>query len=201
MFSYCYFCSDKDQSPCTGYLSSPLSLFFRAFWTLFLAFLYSFAPSFSYRLFFKIPPLITEVENISGYPGFFSETILPKYLTGCVSHCCIVGGNHAIYVYVIIPQVDEWCKFPTYCCLECACHILALLYLSSPLSLFSGPFRTLFLVFLYSFAYFFSIPPLLQNPSTHHRGRKHLWLPRVFFWDNPSQVSHWLCQSLSYCMW
>ena len=30
-----------------------------------------------------------------------------KYLAGFISHCCIVGGNHAIYVYALIPQIDE----------------------------------------------------------------------------------------------
>ena len=35
----------------------------------------------------------------------------------------IIGGNHAISVYIIIPQIDEWCKFTTFCFLECGCHI------------------------------------------------------------------------------
>ena len=32
----------------------------------------------------------------------FSTTFFPKYLTGCISQVCVVGGNHGIYVHVII---------------------------------------------------------------------------------------------------
>ena len=43
--------------------------------------------------------------------GFFCD--IPSQVSGCVSHCCIIGGSHAVYIYVIIPQVDEWYKnFP-----------------------------------------------------------------------------------------
>ena len=97
-----------------------------------------FSLSVLLRSFFFIPPLFSlfsSVGNISGYPGLFSATFLPKYLTGCVSHCCIVGGNHVVYVYVIIPQVDEWCIFPTYCCLECPATSGFLNFSSSNLSL------------------------------------------------------------------
>ena len=52
--------------------------------------------------FFKslLSPLITEVENIFGDPWLFPVAFLPKYLTGCISHCCIVGGNHGVHVHV-----------------------------------------------------------------------------------------------------
>ena len=68
-------------------------------------------------------PLIKEVENISADSWHFPATFIPKYLTGCISHSCIVGGNHDIDVHVLISQTNEWCEFPTYCCLESACHI------------------------------------------------------------------------------
>ena len=45
-------------------------------------------------------PLIKEVENISDDPWHFPVKFIPKYLTGCISHCCIVGGNHGIEVHV-----------------------------------------------------------------------------------------------------
>ena len=48
--------------------------------------------------------LIKEVENISGDPWHFPVTFIPKYLTGCISHCCIVGGNHGNDVHVLISQ-------------------------------------------------------------------------------------------------
>ena len=51
----------------------------------------------------------TEVKNIIGDPRLFPMTFFPKYLTGCVSECCIVGGNHSIHVHAIIPQADKWC--------------------------------------------------------------------------------------------
>ena len=40
-----------------------------------------------------------------------------------------------------------------------------------------------------------------SNLSSHHRGREHLWLPMAFSCGVPSQVSHWLHQSLLYCRW
>ena len=66
-------------------------------------------------LFLQICPLITEVKNISRDLGLFPARLLPKciYLTGCVSHCCIVGDNHGIYVYAIIPQTDDWSNIPS----------------------------------------------------------------------------------------
>ena len=81
----------------------------------------SFCPS-AYTFLFRISPLISEVENISGDPRLFPATFLPKYLTGCISHCCIIG-NHGIDVHHLIPKSNEWCKYHTYRCLKNACHI------------------------------------------------------------------------------
>ena len=63
-----------------------------------------------------------------GDPWLFPVTFLPKYLTGCISHNCIVGGNHSIDVHVLITQSNEWCEFPTYRCLKNASQ--QLLYFS-----------------------------------------------------------------------
>ena len=71
-------------------------------------------------LLLQVSPLITEVENIFGDPRRFPAMFLPKYPTGCICHCCIVGGNHGIDVHVLISQSKEWCEFPTYCCLKSA---------------------------------------------------------------------------------
>ena len=38
-----------------------------------------------------------------GFPAAF----LTKYLTGCISHCCIVGDNHGIDVHILITQSNE----------------------------------------------------------------------------------------------
>ena len=62
-------------------------------------------------------------KNIFGDPRLFPTSFFPKYFTGYISQCCVVSGNHDIYVHVIIPQANKWCKFPTYCCLKSACHI------------------------------------------------------------------------------
>ena len=32
----------------------------------------------------------------------FPATSVPKYLTCCISHCCIVGGNHDIDAHILI---------------------------------------------------------------------------------------------------
>ena len=107
MLSSCCFCSFKHQSSCAGYLS--ILLAFQGRLNLHVSFSLIFC-SFFIPPLLHIPPLITEVENTSGDLGLFPMTFLPKYLTsnltGCVSHCCIVGGNHAICGYVIIPQID-----------------------------------------------------------------------------------------------
>ena len=121
MLACCCFCSGKFQCPHTAHLSSPPLLVFTLFWILVFASPNSFGPS-AYTFLLRISPLISEVENISGDPRLFPATFLPKYLTGCISHCCIMG-NHGIDVYNLIPQSNEWCKFPTYRCLQNACHI------------------------------------------------------------------------------
>ena len=57
------------------------------------------------------------------WPTAFPATFFPKYLSGCISHCCIVDGNHGIDVHVLISQSNEWCKFWTYRRLKSASHI------------------------------------------------------------------------------
>ena len=74
--------------------------------------------SIFFRSRFFITPLLIphhKDRELLWLPKAFSATSLPKNLTFYVSHCCIVGGNHAVYAYVIIPQVDEWCKIPGMC--------------------------------------------------------------------------------------
>ena len=92
MLSCCCFCSSKFQSPRTEHISGPPLL--------------SSLPSESSCLLpcilllplLQISPLITEVEIIFDDPWHFPATFLPKYLTGCISHCCIEGGNHGFNV-------------------------------------------------------------------------------------------------------
>ena len=52
--------------------------------------------------------------------GFFLRGSLPS-ITGCISHCCIVGGNHG--VHVLITQSNEWFELLTYHCLKSASYI------------------------------------------------------------------------------
>ena len=103
---YC-FCSGKFQSPRTEHLcSSPLLSSLPSESSCLLPcilLLLLFTP-----LILQISPLIREVENIFGDPWLFPATFLPKYLTGCISHCCIVGDNHGIDVHVLITQSTEW---------------------------------------------------------------------------------------------
>ena len=123
MLSYCYFCSDKHQCLAPGIypvlfrfpqgLLNPAVSFPEFFRSFFIHTASSSNSSSHHR----------GREHLLLPWAFFSVAFLFKYLTGCVSHCCIVGGNHGVYVCVIISHVDEWCKFPTYCCLECACYI------------------------------------------------------------------------------
>ena len=61
--------------------------------------------------------------NIIKFPQFFQPFFHLNTLTGCISHCCVVGGNHGIHVHVLITQSNEWCELPTYCCLKSASHI------------------------------------------------------------------------------
>ena len=122
MLSCCCFCSGKFQSPRTEHLSSPPLLSYCllnppvCFPVFFCSFCFIPLP-------LQISPLITEVANIFGDPWLLPAAFLTKYLTGCISHCCIVGGNHGIHVHVLITQSNEWCKLPTYRCLKSASYI------------------------------------------------------------------------------
>ena len=116
----CFFFSGKFQSLCTEYLSSPLLLSSLTSESKCLL------PCIVLLLLLHTisSPLIKEAQNISGNPWHFPVTFILKYLTGCISHCCIVhSGNHGIDVHVPISQTNKWCEFPTYCCLETACRI------------------------------------------------------------------------------
>ena len=119
MLSCCCFCSGKFQSPRTEHLSSPpfvSSLPSKSSCLLpcILLLLLLHTASSSNLSF------ITEVENIFGDPWLFPAAFLPKYLTGCISHCRILGGSHGIDVHVLITQSNEWCELPTYRCLKSA---------------------------------------------------------------------------------
>ena len=48
--------------------------------------------------------------------GIFPVTFVPKYLSGCVSHCYIVAGNHGICVHGFIPQAVEVRMFHIVAC-------------------------------------------------------------------------------------
>ena len=108
MLSYCCFCSGKFQFPRTEHLSSPplLHCLLNPF-VCFPVFVCAFC---FILLLLQISPIITEVENISGDPRLFPSTVLPKYLTGDISHYCIVGGNHGTDVHIVISQSSEWCE-------------------------------------------------------------------------------------------
>ena len=123
MLSCCCSCSIKFQSPRTEHLSSPplLASLHSESSSLLPCILLFLLHTASSDL--SSHPLIAEVKNIHGDPHIFPATFLSKYLTGYISHYCIVGGNHGVDVYVLIPQTDEWCEFPTYCFLTSACHI------------------------------------------------------------------------------
>ena len=120
--SCCCHCSRKFQSPLTEHLSSSPLL-----------------PSESSCLLNCIPLLIsppnTEVEKKSGDPRFFHATFVPKYFIGCISHCCIVGGNHGIDVIVLIPHSNDWLEFPINRCLIVQATSGSLNFLRSNLSL------------------------------------------------------------------
>ena len=70
-----------------------------------------------------IPLLLQISPLISSDLWLFPLTFVSKFLTSCISHCCIVGCNHGIDVYVLIPYTNEWCEFPSNGCLKSACHI------------------------------------------------------------------------------
>ena len=104
MLSCCCFCSGKFQSPRTKHPSSPpllsslpseSSCLLPCILLLLLLHNASSSNLFSHQ---------RGQENIFGDPCFFPAAFLPKYLTGCISHCCIVGGNHGIDIHVLITQ-------------------------------------------------------------------------------------------------
>ena len=101
-FGFCRFCSGRYRSPSTEYLSSPpllssISSLPSEYCLLPSILLHYFAPSASYRCFFK-----------SLLPPHWSRKSL-------VTH-----GNNGIDVHSFIPHTDEWCAFSNFCCLESA---------------------------------------------------------------------------------
>ena len=89
-----YFCSGKFQSPLTEHY--PVLLCF-------LHFLLNPSVCFPVVFCFCFILLLLQVSPL------IQAAFLPKYHTGCISHCCIVSGNHGIDGYVLIAQSNEWC--------------------------------------------------------------------------------------------
>ena len=54
---------------------------------------------------------------------FFLLTLFTKDLTGCLSHCCVEGGDHWIHVCIFIIHDGERCKLPAYHSLEGFQHV------------------------------------------------------------------------------
>ena len=73
-----------------------------AFWILLFASLNYFAPSASYRFFFKFLLSSQRSRTSLVTHGFFLR-----------HYCCMVGGNHGINVHVLISQSSEGCKLST----------------------------------------------------------------------------------------
>ena len=181
MLSCCCFCSGKFQSPRIEHLSSsPLLL------KHLVCFPVSFSTSCFIPLLFQISPVIEEVKSISVNAWISPATFLLKYLTICISHCCIVGGNHGIDVRVLISQSNEWCEFPTYRCLKNASHIwvpqllkikpssllagLALSPSSDELGILSIIFQVLFIVIMHfcvHLLYFLYLFSMVLSPPEH----------------------------------
>ncbi|WP_419616740.1 hypothetical protein [Thiolapillus sp.] len=42
----------------------------------------------------QFSPFVAQIENFCSDPGFFLLTMFAKDLTGCLSHCCVEGGDH-----------------------------------------------------------------------------------------------------------
>ena len=111
-----YFCSGKFQFSRTEHLSSHPLLSSLPSESLFAS-LYSFAPSASYRFFFKSlltsqgrEPLVTHF--------FFLRRSFPS-----ISLAASVTSVFYTDIHVFIFQSIEWCEFPTYRCLNSASHI------------------------------------------------------------------------------
>ena len=114
MLSCCCFCSGKFKSLALS--TYPVFLcFLHCLLSPHVCFPVLFCSVCLISFLFQIFPLVTEVENISDDPWLFPATSLSMYLTGCISHCCIVSGNHRIDVHVLISQSIEWCDFPSNC--------------------------------------------------------------------------------------
>ena len=81
--------------------------FFTAFRILFLVSLYSFAPSASYRSFYKFFLSSRRSRTCLVTHGFILRRSFPS-IRHCFIHIDVVGGNHGIDVHVLISQSNEW---------------------------------------------------------------------------------------------
>ena len=72
------------------------------------------------NLFFLSSLLFSQRSRISAVTRiFFFWRCFAKHLTCCFSHCCVEGGDHRIYVCILIIHDGERCKHPAYHSLEC----------------------------------------------------------------------------------
>ena len=66
--------------------------------------------------FFLFSPSVAQIKNFCSDPEFCSCCFfLMKFardLTGCLSHCCVEGGDHWIYVCIFVAHNGERCKLP-----------------------------------------------------------------------------------------
>ena len=113
MPSYC--CSSSD------FLQSHYTVLTTVFFSLFHAPLdvvvhcLVFLRSFRLKSFLsQFSPLVAKIKNFCSDPGFFLLTMFAKDLTGCLSHCCVEGGDHWIYVCIFVAHDGERCKPPAY---------------------------------------------------------------------------------------
>ena len=81
--------------------------------------LYSFAPSHSYRFFFK--SLLSSQRSRTSLVtyGFFLRRSFPSISLAASD----IHGNHGIDIHVLITQANEWCELPIFHCLKSASHI------------------------------------------------------------------------------
>ena len=78
-------------------------------------------PSGSNRFFLR-SLLLSHGSRISVTQGFFL-VMFGEDLTGCFSHCCVVGGDRRIHACIFIVYDVERCKLPAYHSLKGFQHI------------------------------------------------------------------------------
>ena len=83
-----------------------------------------FCSSFRLESFLsQFSPFVAQIKNFCSDPGFSLLTMFAKGLTGCLSHRCVEGGDHWIYVGTFVVHNGERCKPPAYHSLEGFQHI------------------------------------------------------------------------------